>query len=1094
MMHSVKFHVLAVVCATAGALGLFTATALGAPVTGAPVHTITSGPIPTVTASSPINVSAVGGSGSATVRWQAPATVDGAPVTSFEVTASTGQQMTADAPNDWAIVPGLTDGTPVTFTVTASSSAGTSTVSAPSAAVTPEPVAAPRRVLLGTPKAVSYDHYSVIIGGHRVLLWAGEFDYYRLPSPSLWLDRLQEMKAAGFNAVSIYFNWDYHSSAPGVYNFSGVRNINRLLNDAQKVGLYVIARPGPYINAESDAGGLAGWLASEPAGSRTDDPQYLAAADQWLSEVDPIIAAHQITRGGDVIMYQIENEYGYTDTDGEAYFGNLESQAKQDGINVPTYTNDVGSYPTGWDPGTPDAPDLIGTDQYPEAFNCADTSKFTAPPVLTSYHTATQPLMVPEYQGGSFDSWSGVGYADCAAMTGPSFEDTFYRYYLAQGVTLQSIYMAVGGTDWGFVPAPFMYTSYDYGSPISEPGTLSDKYDALKLAGEISQALPDLTETDQVTAPTIAGLTTFEERNPTTGTSFLYLGNDGATPVTTALPTDPALSVTVPSHEAKFLASGERLGDHQLVASSSELIAQARADGGEVVLLSGDPGATDETTLAYRHRPTVTVLSDPSGDPVSSHWDQATGQLTLRYRDGGLDQVAIGSGPQRLVLLLADSTTAGQFWVEHTAGGSLLVRGSSLVRTATIQQRRAILTGDTAAGGPLTVWGPASLRGLGWDGQTLATVRTRGGALRAQLPGPPSSVALPTLTDWRFATGGAERLTSFDDSSWPVADHAVTDNPIPPTSTPVLYAQDYGFDHGFVWYRGHFTATGYETSLSLTADTGPFGSFAVWLNGHYLGSATTPTPAESMSDTPVSATFTIPAGTLATGGPNVISVLTENMGQDESFENSLGLDSDKTPRGLESATLAVSSGTAPAVSWRLQGASAAQITRDPVRGPLNAAGLGESNAGWQLPGYPDGSWAPVTLPDSWASRGVGAGIGWYRTTFSLHIPRSVWAPVGLTLTPPAGAGAAPGGANFQALIYLNGWLIGRYINNLGPQKTFYLPQGLLRTDGHNTLAIAEWSLANGAGGLGQVTLSPYEVLRGGIKVQNVASPGYRAVR
>ena len=141
----------------------------------------------------------------------------------------------------------------------------------------------------------------------------------------------------------------------------------------------MIARPGPYINAETDAGGLAGWLASEPAGSRTNDPQYLAAADQWLSEVDPIIAAHQITRGGDVIMYQIENEYGYTDPTGEAYFGNLEAQAKQDGIDVPTDTNDVGSYANGWAPGTPDAPDLIGSDQYPEGFDCTDTERVQQP-------------------------------------------------------------------------------------------------------------------------------------------------------------------------------------------------------------------------------------------------------------------------------------------------------------------------------------------------------------------------------------------------------------------------------------------------------------------------------------------------------------------------------------------------------------------------------------------------------------------------------------------------------------------------------------------------------------------------------------------
>ena len=144
--------------------------------------------------------------------------------------------------------------------------------------MTPAAVAPPSHVLLSQPRQVSYDHYSVIIGGKRVLLWAGEFDSYRLPSPSLWIDRLEEMKAAGFNAVSIYFDWDDHSAAPGVYGFTGVRDINRLLNDAQRVGLYVIARPGPFINAETDAGGTprptpaaspAGWPRPRAAHART---------------------------------------------------------------------------------------------------------------------------------------------------------------------------------------------------------------------------------------------------------------------------------------------------------------------------------------------------------------------------------------------------------------------------------------------------------------------------------------------------------------------------------------------------------------------------------------------------------------------------------------------------------------------------------------------------------------------------------------------------------------------------------------------------------------------------------------------------------
>ena len=117
------------------------------------------------------------------------------------------------------------------------------------------------------------------------------------------------MKADGYDAVTVYFDWDYNSPAPGVYDFGGVRDINEFLNMAQHAGLYVIARPGPYINAETDGGGIPAWVLTSPNGYRSDAQPYLSAALQWLSEIDPIIAAHQITKGGDVISYQVENEY-----------------------------------------------------------------------------------------------------------------------------------------------------------------------------------------------------------------------------------------------------------------------------------------------------------------------------------------------------------------------------------------------------------------------------------------------------------------------------------------------------------------------------------------------------------------------------------------------------------------------------------------------------------------------------------------------------------------------------------------------------------------------------------------------------------------
>jgi beta-galactosidase GanA len=122
---------------------------------------------------------------------------------------------------------------------------------------------------------VTYDGYSFMIDGKRTYIWSGEFHYFRLPNQDLWRDVLEKMKAAGFNATSLYFDWGYHSPAPGVYDFTGVRDVDKLLDIAQQVGIYVIARPGPYINAEVDGGGFPGWLSAKPGATRTSDPIYL---------------------------------------------------------------------------------------------------------------------------------------------------------------------------------------------------------------------------------------------------------------------------------------------------------------------------------------------------------------------------------------------------------------------------------------------------------------------------------------------------------------------------------------------------------------------------------------------------------------------------------------------------------------------------------------------------------------------------------------------------------------------------------------------------------------------------------------------------
>ncbi|HEX4221253.1 MAG TPA: beta-galactosidase, partial [Pseudonocardiaceae bacterium] len=303
--------------------------------------------------------------------------------------------------------------------------------------------ASPPHLRLGQPPAggppppahtISYDKYSLLIDGKRQLIYAGEVHPFRLPSPDEWFDVLQKMKAAGFNTVTAYFDWDYHSPAPGVYDFTGVRNMDEFLDMAAAAGLYVIARPGPYINAETDGGGQPGWWSGELGNGRTNDPRYEKYAMQWMHQIDTILARHQLTNGtGTVILEQVENEFYGTDPDQTAYMADLEKQIRADGITVPLSGNHNSSYITGQG-----ATQVPGYDEYPDGFNCAQQNNFNPPGDQWGLHASTpnSPLYFPEFQGGSFDDWGGAGFAACASMVSGAFEATSARDLLASGAGL----------------------------------------------------------------------------------------------------------------------------------------------------------------------------------------------------------------------------------------------------------------------------------------------------------------------------------------------------------------------------------------------------------------------------------------------------------------------------------------------------------------------------------------------------------------------------------------------------------------------------------------------------------------------------------
>lgn len=181
------------------------------------------------------------------------------------------------------------------------------------------------------------------------------------------------------NAVSIYFFWSFHSPRRGVFDFeTPARDVQHLLDIAKDVGLYVIARPGPYCNAETNGGGLALWGSDGSLGQlRTSDETYHQAWLPWITEVDTILANNQVTNGGNLILIQIENELQETVHSATntlvVYMEQIENATRSAGIIIPTSHNEKGERSESWSTDYEDvggAVNVYGLDSYPGGLSC----------------------------------------------------------------------------------------------------------------------------------------------------------------------------------------------------------------------------------------------------------------------------------------------------------------------------------------------------------------------------------------------------------------------------------------------------------------------------------------------------------------------------------------------------------------------------------------------------------------------------------------------------------------------------------------------------------------------------------------------------
>lgn len=322
--------------------------------------------------------------------------------------------------------------------------------------------------------------------GEEFHIYSGAMHYFRIPQ-EYWEDRLLKLKAAGLNTVETYVPWNFHEPKKGQFNFEGMLDVEKYIQLAQDLGLYVIVRPGPYICAEWDFGGLPAWLLKDKnIRLRCWDKAYIKAVEDFFRVLIPKLLPYQESNGGKLIAMQVENEYGSFGRD-KKYLYWLRDLMKELGVTCQLFTSDGEEKYFFSGGGIPEELMVANFGGYNE--NRFNDLKLLQP---------DKPLMCGEHWCGWFDRWGAKHHTDNAEETLGRSLDGFF----SEDANF-NLYMFHGGTNFGFSSGANYYdcycpttTSYDYGAPLTENGAYTEKYFILRerMAKKLGKALPELPE------------------------------------------------------------------------------------------------------------------------------------------------------------------------------------------------------------------------------------------------------------------------------------------------------------------------------------------------------------------------------------------------------------------------------------------------------------------------------------------------------------------------------------------------------------------------------------------------------------------------
>jgi Glycosyl hydrolases family 35/Beta-galactosidase, domain 2/Beta-galactosidase second all-beta domain len=888
----------------------------------------------------------------------------------------------------------------------------------------------PAEELFPNPHIIKYDAHCFTIQDKDAFLYGAAFHYARCPQ-ALWRDRLTKLKAAGYNTIMTYIFWNYHEREEGHADFNQLESFIQLVKE---MGLWLIARPGPYACAEWDSGGFPRWIIARRFPLRSNHPESVRTSQHWFSLVVPVIVRHQITHGGPIIMMQLENEYDFWPNlpDGErlAYVRSLAEAAWNEGIDVPLITC--------WTKQARENSD-------PTMARIMDTCNFyprwnilkEVPPKLQELRkqeTAT-PLGITELQGGWFSEFGGKLSVDQDGVTGAQY-NLLTKTAIEQGVTYFSTYMAFGGTNFDWA-AKNLTTTYDYAAPLREPGGLWEKFYAARGVGKtlssIGAVLARAKRTESGVSSTNPNVTVTLRENGERGGLFIredanaqqhykMTFPDPSSPTRRPIKVPREGELVIGPREMKMLPVQLEIPGGAVRYSTAEVLTFGKVEERQYLILYDEPGRLAEISLATREEPHI------EGDVVYQYWDEGYESVVFGVRFENAEKFLLLNHHQMIILLPREKA----------------------LRTWTADFPDSIIPGPIARKGeeipPVNVPFLTDLAMMGESG-------TQKYALWADLmyrPGEHDLTVLVPPVPSKCRVDGAEVDLQYD-RPWRAARVHVSTPPAPSAeislrqfttwtekfdphsgnwpSGPLRALDQFGtLPYGYVKYRSEFplARTAGKMFISAFDEDGK----KVFLNGKYV---------QELSSNKSEAEAAL--GGYAQSGTNTLEIAYELFGG-FNFGEKMG-----NLKGIESVSCGADKQSATAVNnWQVQLFPATMSGRE-----LD-------------PRFPVRDWKPAELSVVASGRELVPAFTWCRFEFPFsESPAGWWIPWKLVFE-----------AERDALFYLNGKFLGRYVT-IGPQKEFYLPENYLKLGGksQNVLTIA-LAYAEDANHIRTLRIAPYE--------------------